>query len=74
MTTGMRCPTCADESGYSRISDSDMAWIMSNAVDHVYALLQLKAENAEKYESEIQFGERYTTDWDDPVGLGARNA
>ena len=60
--------------GYSRISDADMGRIMGNAVDRVYALLRLKAENPKKYESEIQFGERYTTDWDDPVGLGVRDA
>ena len=45
-----------------------------NAVDRVYALLRLKAENPKKYESEVQFGERYTTIWDDPVGLGVPDA
>jgi hypothetical protein len=34
-----------------------MKVIMKNAVDHVYALLVLKAENPEEYESKIRFGE-----------------
>lgn len=42
---------------------------MSNAVDHVYSLLRLKAEDPEKYEAEIRFGERYTGSWDDPIGF-----
>jgi hypothetical protein len=67
--SGTRCPTCAGASGYSRISDSEMAWVMSTAVDRVYSLLRLKAESPEKYESEIQFGEQYTVNWDDPTGL-----
>jgi hypothetical protein len=63
---GRPCPTCAGKSGYSRITDSDMAGIMSNAVDHVYALLLLKEENPEKYESQIQFGQQYTINWGEP--------
>ena len=39
---------------------------MNNAVDHVYALLLLKDEKPEKYESQIQFGLRYTISWDEP--------
>jgi hypothetical protein len=50
----------------SRINDSEMASIMSDAVDHVYALPLLKQENPEKYGSEVQFGERYTTNWKEP--------
>jgi hypothetical protein len=63
---GKVCPTCAGQSGYSKISDSEMAGIMSNAVDHLYALLLLKHENPDKYESEIRFAERYTSKWDEP--------
>jgi len=63
---GKPCPTCTGQSGYSRITDLEMASIMSNAVEHVYALLLLKQENPEKYGSEIQFGERYTTNWHEP--------
>lgn len=43
-----------------------MNLITKNAVDHVYALLSLKNENPEKYESQIQFVERYTATWDEP--------
>ena len=39
---------------------------MKSAVDRVYALLTLKDENPEQYESRIQFGERYTRSWDEP--------
>jgi hypothetical protein len=66
---GESCPVCAGKSGYSKISDSDMAWIMTNAVNHLYSLLRLKAENPAKYASEVQFGERYTAGWDQPIGL-----
>lgn len=66
---GTPCPTCAGKSGYSRITDSDMAGIMSNAVDRVYTLLCLRDEKPEKYESEILFGEQYTANWDDPSGF-----
>ena len=47
---------------------------MQNAVDHVYALLCLKQENPEKYESEIRVGESYTTTWDEPKIPGRSNA
>ena len=39
---------------------------MKNAVDHVYALLSLKIEKPEEYESRIRLGERYTARWDEP--------
>jgi len=39
---------------------------MKTAVNQVYALLVLKAEEPEEYASRIQFGERYTATWDDP--------
>ncbi len=43
-----------------------MKTIMKNAVDRVFALLMLKAENPEEYERQIQFGSRYTLRWDEP--------
>src|SRR5437870_1577243 len=67
---GKACPTCTGQSGYSRITDEEMKRIMQNAVDHVYALLCLKNDNPEKYDSEIRFGESYTTNWDE-AGLAA---
>jgi hypothetical protein len=51
-----------------------MAGIMSNSVDHLFRLLVLKAENPAKYEDQIRFGERYTTRWNDPAGMGDGNA
>jgi hypothetical protein len=64
---GKLCPTCAGQSGYSRISDAEMKIIMKNAVDHVYDLLWLKIYDPVKYASQIDFGNQYTTRWDDPV-------
>ena len=43
-----------------------MRLIMRNAVNQVYRLLVLKAENPSEYERQIAFGERYTVRWDDP--------
>jgi hypothetical protein len=63
---GRLCPTCAGQAGYSRITDTEMKLIMTNAVDHVYALLLLKIESPEEYESRIRLGERYTAKWDEP--------
>ncbi len=40
--------------------------IMKNAVDRVYALLLLKAQDPEEYEREIRLGDRYTASWDEP--------
>ena len=63
---GQPCPTCTGCQGFSRITDDEMKLIMKNAVDQVYALLVLKAENSQEYEFKIRFGERYTASWDDP--------
>ena len=61
---GPRCPTCADQAGYSRITDAEMKSIMKNAVDRVYYLLCLKTEDPTQYETQIAFGERYARTWD----------
>jgi hypothetical protein len=63
---GQPCPTCAGHPGFSRITDDEMKMIVKNAVDHVYALLVLKEENPEEYETKVRFGKRYTAKWDDP--------
>jgi hypothetical protein len=63
---GRLCPTCSGQAGYSRITDAEMKLIMTNAVDQVYALLVLKIESPEEYESRIRLGERYTVKWDEP--------
>lgn len=63
---GKPCPACEGQAGYSRISDAEMKLIMKNAVNHVYKLLRLKAEDPGLYEREIAFGERQSANWDDP--------
>ena len=71
---GRPCPSCAGQSGFSRITDDDIKLITKNAVDHVYALLVLKAEQPGEYESKIRFGERYTAKWDEPEMAGWSSA
>jgi hypothetical protein len=63
---GQPCPTCGESAQYSRISDEQIRLIMRTAVNRVYRLLILKAENPTEYERQICFGERYTLLWDDP--------
>lgn len=68
---GRPCPTCTGIPGFSRITDDEMKAIMKNAVDHLYALMILKVEQPSEYERKVQFGERYTTKWDDPARVTA---
>lgn len=63
---GEPCPHCTGRGGFSRITDDEMKKVIKSAVDHLYALLLLKAENLEEYEDKIRFGERYAARWDDP--------
>jgi hypothetical protein len=63
---GKLCPVCEGQPEFSHISDAEMKLIIKNAVDRVYALLYLKAENPVEYESRIRFGEQYTSMWDEP--------
>jgi hypothetical protein len=63
---GRRCPTCSGHSGYSRITDDEMKSIMKNAVNRLYSLFCMKSEDPAQYESQIEFGSRYTARWDDP--------
>ena len=64
---GKTCPTCNGKTGYSRISDDEMKLIMKNAVNHVYRLLRLKADDPDTYARQIVYGERCALSWDDPV-------
>ena len=63
---GKPCPACEGKTGCSRISDAEMKVIMKSAVNHVYKLLRLKADDPEGYERQIAYGERSTLSWDDP--------
>jgi len=40
---------------------------MQNAVNQMYRLLSLKENDRQEYETEIEFGSRYTAAWDDPA-------
>jgi hypothetical protein len=63
---GRLCPMCGQDAAYSRISNPEMKQIMQSAVNKVYKLLWLKEHNPERYAAEVQFGERYTSRWDEP--------
>jgi hypothetical protein len=63
---GKTCPTCNGKTGYSRISDDEIKLIMKNAVNRVYWLLRLKADDPDTYARQIAYGERCTLSWDDP--------
>jgi hypothetical protein len=63
---GQPCPTCSGRAGFSRITDDEVKAIIKHAVNYVYQLLVLRDENPTEYESKIQFGERYTANWDKP--------
>jgi len=63
---GRSCPACQGKAGYSRISDDEMKLIMKAAVNQVYKLFRLKADDPDGYERQIAYGERCTLKWDDP--------
>ena len=63
---GKECPTCAGNAEYSHITQGDMKNIMKQAVDKVYKLLWLKQNDPDKYETTLEFGNRYTRFWDEP--------
>ena len=44
--------------GVSHVTDEEMQRIMQNAVDNVYKLLVLRAEDSGEYDRQVQFGER----------------
>lgn len=64
---GEACPTCYGKQEYSHITQAEMRQIMKAAVDRLYTFLVLKQRDHAAYETLLQFGERYTTAWDDPV-------
>jgi hypothetical protein len=64
---GKTCPTCGSAPGYSRITDAEMKLIMKAAVDKIYTLLRVKAEDPAHYQREVEFGQQYTTCWDEPT-------
>ena len=63
---GRRCPACEGDTEYSHISQEEMKLIMKSAVNQVYRLLRMKADDPDGYERQIAQGERFTRNWDDP--------
>jgi hypothetical protein len=72
--SGKRCPTCEAQPGYGRIADPEMKEIMKYAVNQLYRLLRLKAEDALMYHSEVMRGAAYTAKWDEPESSPAAPA
>jgi len=63
---GKECPTCAERSEYSHISDAEMKQIMKRAVDKIYALLCIRKCSPDVYRAAVKAGNRYTINWDLP--------
>lgn len=63
---GKRCATCAGKEGFSRITDDEMKQIMKNAVNQMAKLLWLREHNPVLFQQYVDFGSRYTRQWDDP--------
>ena len=64
---GKTCPTCHGKREYSHITQAEMREIMKSAVDRLYTFLVLKQSDDAAYEALLGLGERYTTEWDEPV-------
>jgi hypothetical protein len=71
---GKSCPTCDGQVGYRHITGPEMKAIMKHAVDEMYRLLRLKAEDPSMYQAEIRRGSAHTETWDDPVTLHSGEA
>ncbi|MCZ7608516.1 MAG: hypothetical protein M5U25_21225 [Planctomycetota bacterium] len=63
---GKRCPACAGQEGFSRITDEEMKLVMKNAVNQMAKLLWLRDNDPADYERHVEFGNRYTRAWDEP--------
>ena len=66
---GLTCPTCADKTRYSRVSDSEMKTIMKSAVNRMYTLLLLKTTDPAQFDALMRYGSLFTGRWDDPEEL-----
>ncbi|MEK6909183.1 MAG: hypothetical protein AABX23_03985 [Nanoarchaeota archaeon] len=65
LQAGMTCPTCANEEGYSRVTDANMKKIMKNAVSQVFRLLWMRDHDPEGYQREIRRGDSNSGHGDD---------
>lgn len=63
---GKQCPTCSGESEYSHITQAEMKHLSKEMVSALYRLFWLRKNDPEKYQTEIEFGKRYTRLWDEP--------
>jgi hypothetical protein len=50
-----------------RVTDDEMKAVMQHAVDWVALLLHLRERDDANYHRLVEWGSRYTGDWDDPV-------
>jgi hypothetical protein len=69
---GKRCPACAAKEGFSRITDEEVKRIMKNAVNQMAELLWLRDNDPVRFLQYVEFGNRYTRQWDDPEFRPAR--
>ena len=63
---GKPCDACAGNQEISRISKDEMKAIMKSAVDTLYRLLWQRENDPAAYLRNLEFGERYIRQWDDP--------
>ena len=63
---GKPCAACAGRQDVSRISNDEIKAIMKSAVDTLYRLLWQRENDPAAYLRNLELGERYTVQWDDP--------
>ena len=63
---GKPCAACAGRQDVSRISNDEIKAIMKSAVDTLYRLLWQRENDSVAYLRNLELGERYTKQWDDP--------
>ena len=65
--SGKRCPTCAGDPTFSRISDDEMRSLMIDVVNRTYWALKVKKENPSLFQAFIVYeATTYAQDWNDP--------
>lgn len=62
--TGLPCPTCAEDTRYSQISDSETKTSKKSAVNRVYTLPLRKSTNLAEFKALMRFGSLYSRQWD----------
>jgi len=54
------------QAGYSHLTNDEMKLIMKSAVNRMCKLLWIKTLAPAKYQTQIELGAAYTTNWDEP--------